>query len=207
MLARESRLGTIGTEAQHVPQAMFPASMKASPPNILRSVTASSAAMISRTRWARFSSYAIVSVAESTRGLTSLASRSGRHDGNLNSVDSPLQAEPRRCAETAAKPWQRGRLGRARRDAWVSSNSAVSAVFTDTLASMSKHSCSAFADLGLTPDTSPRAWAATIERTRSRFSDTAYSSSPTALRASAELVYGCHLMMLPCSTLSTYAAS
>jgi hypothetical protein len=26
-------------------------------------------------------------------------------------------------------------------------------VFTDTLASMTKHSCRAFADLGLTPDT------------------------------------------------------
>jgi hypothetical protein len=34
-----------------------------------------------------------------------------------------------------------------------SSNSAVSAVFTDTLASMTKHSCQAFADLGMTPDT------------------------------------------------------
>jgi hypothetical protein len=31
--------------------------------------------------------------------------------------------------------------------------SAVSAVFTDTLASMKKHSCRAVADLGLTPDT------------------------------------------------------
>ena len=34
-----------------------------------------------------------------------------------------------------------------------SSNSAVSAAFTDTLASMTKHSCWAFAHLGLTPDT------------------------------------------------------
>jgi hypothetical protein len=35
----------------------------------------------------------------------------------------------------------------------LSSISAVSAVFTDTLASMTKHSCRAFADLGVTPTT------------------------------------------------------
>jgi hypothetical protein len=34
-----------------------------------------------------------------------------------------------------------------------SSISAVSAVFTDTLASMTKHSCRGLADLGLTLDT------------------------------------------------------
>jgi len=31
--------------------------------------------------------------------------------------------------------------------------SALSADFTDTLASMTKHSCRAFSDVGLTPDT------------------------------------------------------
>jgi hypothetical protein len=45
------------------------------------------------------------------------------------------------------------RLARREADAWVSSNSAVSAVFTDTLASVTKDSCRAFADLGLAPDT------------------------------------------------------
>jgi hypothetical protein len=34
-----------------------------------------------------------------------------------------------------------------------SSNAAVSAVFTDTLASTKKHSCRVLADLGLSPDT------------------------------------------------------
>ena len=40
-----------------------------------------------------------------------------------------------------------------RSDDCTSSNSAVSAVFTDTLASVTKHSCRVFADLGLIPDT------------------------------------------------------
>jgi hypothetical protein len=45
------------------------------------------------------------------------------------------------------------RPARSTTDECSSSNSAVSAVFTDTLASRTKHSSPAFADLGLTPAT------------------------------------------------------
>jgi hypothetical protein len=45
---------------------------------------------------------------------------------------------------------ERGRSGYA--GSSFSSNSAVSAAFTDTLVYVTKHSCRAFANLGLTPD-------------------------------------------------------
>jgi hypothetical protein len=46
-----------------------------------------------------------------------------------------------------------GRLAAAAQRACVSSISAVSAVLTDTLASMTKHSCRAFADVALSRGT------------------------------------------------------
>ena len=55
--------------------------------------------------------------------------------------------------ETAALRRVSSRLAVHGRRAWSSSNSAVSAALTETLASMTKHSCRAFADLRLTPDT------------------------------------------------------
>jgi len=62
-------------------------------------------------------------------------------------------ARPSRSPPTRSQSREGSSATRARHDASYSSISAVSTVFVYTLASVTKHSCRAFADLGLTPDT------------------------------------------------------
>ena len=72
--------------------------------------------------------------------------------GCLGGALDELQAS-RHWIRTRLLPSRCERFTRPTTDECSSSISAVSAVFTDTLASMTKHSCRAFADLGLTTDT------------------------------------------------------
>jgi hypothetical protein len=67
----------------------------------------------------------------------------------LDDQERPAQL----CSTLLLSPGPSERLPSRRRDDCGSSISAVSAVLTDTLASMTKHSCRAFAHLRLTPDT------------------------------------------------------
>ena len=56
-------------------------------------------------------------------------------------------------AITSASRGVSERVASLRSDDWTSSISAVSVVLTDTLASMTKHSCGAFADVALSRGT------------------------------------------------------
>lgn len=77
---------------------MFPATRKAKPPNIDRSVTSGSAAINSRMRWARSSSYAIASRSYATRAATLVRNfRSRRGSRGLPALRPPV---PRASAST-----------------------------------------------------------------------------------------------------------
>jgi hypothetical protein len=67
-------------------------------------------------------------------------------------IEVSLIGHPPTAPRLLLRPGESDRLPVLGRRAWTSSISAVSAVFTDTPASMTKHSCQAVAHLGLTPD-------------------------------------------------------